>query len=344
MSAQFDKLRDVLRGILELVQGDWNVPDELIKPMRIYINDLERFNSPVIYLSKFKNFLEARDANQIDGVVKDHQLEADKLRETQNEINKLLDQILSLLNESTEQDDNLGQRLQAVVNSVKKARSLTQLNDLGNEMMAVGKEMIAQQEANRQRLDKLTHELTISRQMIDELQNELETRREEAEKDHLTDLFNRRMFDRDLLTAIDRANRFQTPVCLLLLDLDHFKEINDTYGHAIGDDVLINFAKLLKSSLRDNDLTYRIGGDEFAVLFNNSNMEQALAVANRVRDFVSNNSYKTKGASFKLYLSAGLAEFKAGENHDSFYKRTDKFLYAAKKGGRNQVISELELN
>jgi len=311
--------------------------EPLLQPLRIYVGDIARFHTDQIFTAKLRKFLEARD--RIITLTRD--LEDKGLLEEalkyQQEVNKVLDQVLGLLSSGMRDGSRIQEDLEVIIRKVEEAKSLNTVRALSEAVIEAGRAVQDRQHSIRNGLEKLTEELTRCKTQIEDLESQLEDTRVKAERDHLTQLRNRMAFDRDLVEAINRAHRFQNPLCLLLLDLDNFKEINDEYGHQIGDDVLVNFARLLETSLRDFDLTYRIGGDEFAVLFSGCSLKRARSVGERVRKYLADHRYRVDGHDFRLTISGGLVALAEGETADILYKRADEQLYAAKQEGRDRV-------
>lgn len=162
-----------------------------------------------------------------------------------------------------------------------------------------------------------------------------------AEKDQLTDLFNRRKFMENLDREFASCKRYKYPVSLLMLDLDHFKKVNDSLGHAAGDVALKKFAEILAGNIRDVDIAGRIGGEEFAVLMPNTEKDKAVFVAERIRKAVENGIVEFEGSEFSLTVSIGVASIPPADLKESaeLLKIADSCLYKAKSSGRNQVRS-----
>ena len=154
--------------------------------------------------------------------------------------------------------------------------------------------------------------------------------------DKLTGAYNRHKWDESLAAELKLAKR-GAPLSMLLLDLDHFKSINDTYGHDIGDDVLVNMVTLIKSVVRDTDLVCRLGGEEFAVLVRNQSPQDAMILAEKLRAILANT--KTAGLP-DITTSIGVSHYQANDTVESFVKRADLAVYQAKENGRNQVVEE----
>lgn len=158
-----------------------------------------------------------------------------------------------------------------------------------------------------------------------------------ALRDPLTDVGNRAHMSQVLQRDMDAARRSQQPLSILMLDIDHFKRINDTYGHACGDQVLIKVAQLLKHRLRSIDAIFRYGGEEFLIGLPHTGANQAMLVAERLRLALEQMEVAFAEHRIKLSASLGCAVLLANENLDSFIQRADIALYTAKKHGRNQV-------
>lgn len=156
-----------------------------------------------------------------------------------------------------------------------------------------------------------------------------------AYSDELTGLPNRRWFRETLQGALDTAGGEARPLSTLILDLDHFKSVNDTYGHEAGDDVLHHAAQTLRRSLRGGDHMARWGGEEFVVLALETDPEHAMALGNRLAEAMRRETFPHAG---KVTASVGVSTLRAGDSADSLLRRADEALYLAKDAGRNCVV------
>ncbi len=171
---------------------------------------------------------------------------------------------------------------------------------------------------------------------------ELEKKKSELEQlayyDPLTGLPNRRFFFDHANLILENSKRYGNPLTLLIIDIDHFKKINDTYGHEAGDLVLKSFADILRKSIRQSDLPARSGGEEFLILMPNTNLSQGKVVAERIRTKFQNSLIVYEGKEIRATLSGGLASYKEGvETVDDLTRMADKALYKAKELGRNRI-------
>jgi diguanylate cyclase len=186
-------------------------------------------------------------------------------------------------------------------------------------------------------------QLTASRQKIQELQDDLEAVRHESLTDPLTTLANRKCFDHALADAIATSATTGSQLSLLMIDIDHFKSFNDTFGHLTGDQVLRLVALCLKQNVKGQDLAARYGGEEFAVVLPRTGSREAQRVADHVRRAVMGKELmkRSTGESLgRITVSIGVASWRFGDSSQSLIERADDCLYAAKRSGRNRAICE----
>ncbi|TIT75377.1 MAG: GGDEF domain-containing protein [Mesorhizobium sp.] len=157
--------------------------------------------------------------------------------------------------------------------------------------------------------------------------------------DGLTGMQNRRYFDDALREYLDEFGRIDKPVGLMILDLDHFKQVNDTHGHDVGDEVLRAVAQCVRGMTRYHDVVARLGGEEFAVVTPNMDAELLARFAERIRKAIANMSILSGNVRLKVTTSVGLAVWDRKESAEDFYRRADRQLYEAKKQGRNRVCA-----
>lgn len=186
-------------------------------------------------------------------------------------------------------------------------------------------------------------ELKYSRQKLQKLlkeQNELVKKLEQlANTDSLTGVWNRRYFLIRANQEINRSQRYNLPFSLLLIDIDHFKKVNDTYGHNIGDEVIISMTKIVFKHLRQVDCFGRLGGEEFVILLPETDIEQAVIVAERIRANINNQSITVDNKQLYITVSIGVASYNLVDLViDSIIQRADQAVYQAKNQGRNRVI------
>ena len=184
------------------------------------------------------------------------------------------------------------------------------------------------------RLKRVLKERELTRERV-RMMEKLQTL---AVTDGLTKLYNSRSFYSQLETEIDRFNRYKHPLALLLLDLDHFKDYNDSYGHLEGDKVLVRFSQIIKSCLRTNDSAYRYGGEEFTVILPETAGAEARTVAQRIRSALEREQFLPEnGKEVPITISIGVTQYHSKEDLSTFIQRADKAMYLSKQNGRNRV-------
>lgn len=163
----------------------------------------------------------------------------------------------------------------------------------------------------------------------------------QADRDGLTRVFNRRTFDEALVGEMRRSQRYDTDLALLMLDLDHFKDINDQYGHQAGDEVLRRIGEILKDTVRTTDMPARYGGEEFAVLLPHTCQRDAWKLAERIREIIAEQRFDSGKGTFSVTASIGVSSLKSGplDHEDELLQGADQALYTAKANGRNMVVA-----
>ena len=175
----------------------------------------------------------------------------------------------------------------------------------------------------------------------DSLREKVQQSIELALFDPLTGLNNRRFLENHLATMIENARMRRAPMTLMILDIDHFKKVNDTYGHDCGDEVLKGFADRLRGIIRGGDLLCRLGGEEFVMVMPGVNVQAASRIAERARQAIENEPFAMPtGQSIAITASIGLAERREDTNPHELYRRADQALYRSKSEGRNRVTAD----
>ena len=182
---------------------------------------------------------------------------------------------------------------------------------------------------------RVTHYVAVQRD-VTERHKLFQMLSREAVVDPLTDTFNRRHGERVLKAEIARAQRHGQPVSLVMVDVDHFKAVNDTHGHAAGDKILARVADILRARTRATDTLCRWGGEEFLVVLANTDLAGAKTVAEDLRALIAEASYP---AGISITVSLGLAEYAPADNRETWIERVDRALYAAKAAGRNRLVA-----
>lgn len=207
---------------------------------------------------------------------------------------------------------------------------IERLQSAANDNHPVSSDLISIQE-----FDTLAQTMNEQLNKRAKLQQDLE---QLAQKDPLTDLFNRRRMDELISLEVARTKRNKRPFCLVLGDIDHFKSVNDNYGHEVGDQVISAVANILKASLREQDSIARWGGEEFLIMLPDTAMEQAESVANKIRLLCENHTLSYEDKQVRFTLTFGIEEFDGSTDIKSAIAAADDALYEGKNNGRNIVV------
>jgi len=197
----------------------------------------------------------------------------------------------------------------------------------------------------RRRVYALKQQSRLLSIQVEERTSELETMNKKlltlSNIDDLTGLRNRRDFRNNSLQELSRFERSGKPFCILLIDIDYFKLVNDANGHACGDKVLVQTSALMKSRIRQQDLLARWGGEEFIMMIVEASIEQGQRVAENIRSAINQNRVEFEGQDIQVTVTIGVSQIHPSEKLDACINRADKNLYLGKKDGRNKVITDI---
>lgn len=250
--------------------------------------------------------------------------------------------IAALITNIDELSDTTGEyqdKLEEYSNKISKTDDINELNQLLGLIMEETRQM--QKSALNYRNDFLAAqaEVSLAQNKINQLEAELHQMGEKVHEDHLTGILNRRGLDSAFEREAARSARHQASLCFALLDIDNFKQLNDTHGHKVGDDALVYLVESIKETTRPEDVVSRYGGEEFVILLPNTRIDEAIQVLSRIRRSLTKKFFLNENKRILITFSAGVAQLQAGESQENIFKRADDALYSAKKGGKNQIVT-----
>ncbi|MDT8371629.1 MAG: diguanylate cyclase [Gammaproteobacteria bacterium] len=272
----------------------------------------------------------------------------ERLNELDQHIRQTSDQDIKAFEQRTQISKHVENEVQGLRNHVEDAGDLNQLKTTINQRLDILNDHFEKyRHADEQRLEQsqlqitqLTQRIKAIEQESDELRQLAALSREQALKDALTGIWNRQALDEVMEKEYARWLRYQSPLSIIIWDIDYFKKVNDNYGHAAGDKVLKTIAQIFKKATRDADFIARFGGEEFMGIFPETRLEEALSLANKIREKVANSKFHYDNKPVPITASAGLAMFRPNDSIDDVFKRADQALYRAKESGRNRCLVE----
>ncbi|HEX4884785.1 MAG TPA: diguanylate cyclase [Casimicrobiaceae bacterium] len=232
------------------------------------------------------------------------------------------------------------ERLEQHAKRIERAGTLAELSTLVVEIMEDTRGV--QGEIGRSRDELVAAQRTVEEQeaRAKQLERELTSLSSRLNEDFLTQQLNRRGLARAYVGEASRADRSDRPLCVAMLDIDHFKRLNDRLGHAAGDDALVHLANVVRESIRPSDSLARWGGEEFVILLPETDLRSAIGVMKRVQRTLTRRYFLHNHERILITFSAGVALRRPGESQDAVIERADRALYEAKKSGRNRVCSD----
>jgi diguanylate cyclase len=261
-------------------------------------------------------------------------------RKLKAERESTLTALLNLMQSTNQLNVDVDEHNSALESAQQELQTLASRDETGSLQEVLMSNITRVVKSNR----RLENDLVVSRFKLESQAQELDRTRQEARTDALCDIGNRKAVDERLQFMISRYHTDRSSFGLMLIDVDHFKRINDTFGHNAGDEVLSSIALALKECVRPDDFVGRLGGDEFVIMLDGVGAENAKMVAARIRSTIELHDFSVdeNGQSTVVTLSMGLAVVGPNDDHETLYERADQALYRSKDLGRNRLCTLLE--
>jgi diguanylate cyclase len=292
-----------------------------------------------VLISNSQEFNEAQNAEIFDKYFGNLN-EGVAIQHTGSQMALTVGKVMSLIEKATDDAELFGNTLEASVGSLSADSSGADIGEVVKALAAETKKMVSQNQALHYQLESSTAEIKTLKENLEDVQKEALT-------DGLTGIANRKNFDISLRREAMDAMENGAPLCLIMADIDHFKNFNDTHGHQTGDHVLRFVGSMLTNSVKGQDIPARYGGEEFGIILPNTELAEAMHIADTIRQAISAKRLRKKQSGEDIgciTISMGIAQFRPGEPLNALIKRADDGLYHAKHLGRNRVVAETELN
>ena len=260
------------------------------------------------------------------------------VHKTGDQIQHSIIELSGMLKSAISATSEYGGKMGGAAEKIQKAANFQDLTSIVADILEGTQKILEKNQT-------LEGQLTNSYSQVTELKQYLESATKEATTDGLTGVANRKAFDKLISDHVDEANTARTPLILMMLDIDHFKRFNDTYGHQTGDQVLRLVAHTLLGNVKGRDVAARYGGEEFAILLPGTGLKAGIQVAEILRRSIEVKEITDKANNVNLgsiTMSIGIAKYHEAEPISAFIERADAALYKAKEGGRNRVRVAVE--
>jgi len=305
--------------------------------------DLHKFsvkigNSPALIL---ENDIQKEMQNYIT-----KRFEADKkiVKEKTAEIAKMLTLMGQYFNDAIQSNNDGSKKVSHIKSEIQsinmEATDINILTNLQTKLISAAKSIENEMTNVEEKFSSGKSNVETLEKKVIQLQKELEKTREESIRDHLTGLLTRRAYDDQIKRIENNFIRNNTQYAIVFFDIDHFKKVNDTYGHEAGDVVLSTFAKILGKNTRDLDIVSRYGGEEFVAVVHFNLRRELLKYLKRIKSIIQENSFLYKNIKIQVTFSAGVAIRNNHSSYESTIQKSDMLLYQAKESGRNKIILE----
>ncbi len=353
LSAEILQLRlDKLRSALEWASEDQHALREALERVlqlilenisELVVDDRWLHGQIMLMGEMFAHPLDVRILGELESCLRDviHRQGAIKLElsDAQARLKDMLARFVDRLGEFSDSTGSYHDKIEQSAERIAAARDITELTDVIADVMRETRTVQESSARSRDELKELRGRVNDANSEISRLQLELEQTSELIRHDPLTGVLNRKGLDEALARETALSRRRGTPLCLGLLDIDNFKQINDTHGHQTGDEALQHLTEVVRENLRPQDSVARYGGEEFVILLPDTALDSAIATLVRLQRALTKRFFLARQQKLLITFSAGVSELKDSEAPEQAIDRADKAMYIAKRSGKNRVLA-----
>lgn len=260
------------------------------------------------------------------------------LNEAKDRLKLMLVTFVDRLADFSESTSDYHDKIEQCADKISKANDISELSDVLDEVMRETRVIQLNAQRSRDELAHMRSRVTEAEAEVTRLQDELAQASDMVRQDPLTGALNRKGMNEAMETEVSRAKRHHSKLCLALLDIDNFKKLNDSLGHAAGDAALVHLAKVVQETIRPEDTLARYGGEEFVVLLPDTPVDHAVNAMVRVQRELTRRFFLHNNDKVLITFSCGVAELGPGEDPHEALKRADAGMYLAKRAGKNRVV------
>ncbi|MEZ0232793.1 MAG: GGDEF domain-containing protein [Methylophilaceae bacterium] len=328
-----NRMHEALLQILRLLlasMGELVIEDKWLHGQILLINDILSLPLNIEVLYNAESSL--KDLIFKQGKIKPGLVDA------QETLKRMASTFVDRLVDLAETTDDYQAKIQGYQQKITTTKDIHELNTLLDNLMEDTRVMGLSAQRSRDILTETQQKVKEAELKIIELTNQLEHISEVAHEDYLTGTLNRRGMDEALEREFSRAERYNVALSIAMMDIDHFKKINDTMGHTTGDQALAHLANVIKKTLRTTDVIARYGGEEFIIILPGTELSESITIVTRAQRELTRNFFMHNNERVLITFSAGVAQRLPGEDVNAMIPRADAALYQAKQSGRNRVI------
>lgn len=261
------------------------------------------------------------------------------LMEAKDTIKNMMATFIDRMAEMSASTGEYHNKIEQYATEISQTEDINQLNFILGNLMKDTRGMQLDMMRSRDELEAAQKQVKEAEAKVLQLEVELDQISDLVREDHLTGTLNRRGMDDAFARELSRADRLKLPLCVSLLDIDHFKRLNDTYGHDAGDEALVHLVRVVKEALRPSDVIARFGGEEFVIILPDTGLDEGVTAMTRVQRHLTKNFFMHDNQRLLITFSAGVSLRGPGETAESMITRADRALYQAKEAGRNRVVA-----